>query len=1052
MPRSTIHRLIWSWESHTYELHTYGHLEQRFVPGEEASWLTWLDTHTSFSFQGSSGRLNVLKESRPRGAGYWYAYFYTDQHTSKRYLGRTDTLSLTRLEEVTRAFSAAMPLAPAALSQPRQHASVSQLDAVGVRPDHPALFPAPPQMSLLVPKLRPPRLYASLIARPRLLPRLDAGLQGKLTLLSAPAGFGKTTLVSQWVADRSTHQSEQHPPLPIAWVSLDPDDNDPVRFWCYVVTACQAFQATLGQSALALFHTAQQPPLEAVLTLFLNELSQLPHKGILILEDYHVITSSQIHATVAFVLDHLPATLHLMMITRVDPPLPLARWRAHNDLNELHTADLRFSQQETLTFLQQIMPFPLSREIILHLDAHMEGWVTGLRLVALMLQGRMTQQEVDLEHILATFSGNHRHLLEYFVTEVFSAQPEPLQSFLLHTSVLPRLTGSLCDVVTGRNDSEQLLEAMEHTGLFLIPLEGDGRWYRYHPLFAEAMQHEARHRLGEKALRSCFSRASSWYEQHAMLTEAVEAALEAQTFAHAAVLLEQIIKPHYSQELHEYHTLHRWLDAIPEEILGQHPELCFRFAMLLLFSSNRQAATSQAPIEQLLHLAEQGFQAEDNRSGLGEVYAARALIARLQGDLALAARLARQALALLPECEQQWRGTCLRCIGEEERLSGSLHAARQTLLKAQALFAIVENRYAARATLLALGEVCSLQGELRQAAELYQEVLHLAEEDLADKGNALLGLARLSYEWDALEAAEQKAQEALALGTTRLADETLQISASLILAGIEHARGQTAHAQHLLHTLLAQTQPQQPPLLHREILVWQARLQLAAGDLAAVERWSIIRAMHKEIIPLLHQEQEDLIVARLLMAQGEADQALHLLERWQVEAHQQGRTRSELEMLLLMALCHFAQQRQSQAWQRLREVLTLTHIEGYLRLFLDEGEEMRALLQAVLPTISKELPERYVRTILLAFSRQRLEQFAPSVSGSLVVAPLIEPLSPQEQRVLHLLVTGCSNPEIAEVLVVSNNTVKTHVRSIYRKLSVSSRKEAREAVRSQNLL
>jgi LuxR family transcriptional regulator, maltose regulon positive regulatory protein len=1052
MPRSTIHKLIFSWESHTYELYTRGYLEQRFVPGDEESWLIWLDTHTAFSFQGSSGRLNVLKEFRSRGTGYWYAYFYTGQHTSKRYLGRTATLSLARLEEVALAFSAAVPLPPADLSQPRPPAAVTQLEAAGARTDHPTPLPVPPQMPLLVPKLRPPRLYASLIARPRLLPRLDAGLQGKLTLLSAPAGFGKTTLVSQWVADWSTHQSDQHPLPPIAWVSLDPGDNDPVRFWRYVVTACQAFQATLGQSALALLQRAPQSPLEAALTLFLNELSQLPRKGILILEDYHVITSSQIHETVAFVLDHLPATLHLMMMTRVNPPLPLARWRAHNDLNELRTADLRFSQEETLTFLQQVMPFPLSREIILHLDTHLDGWVTGLRLVALTLQGRMTQQEVELEHVLATFSGDHRHLLEYFVTEVLSAQPEPLQVFLLHTSILHRLTGSLCDVVTGRNDSEHLLESMEQTGLFLIPLEGAGRWYRYHMLFAEAMQHEARHRLGEEEVRSCSSRASSWYEQHGLFTEAVEAALEAQAFAQAAVLLEQILPPHYAQGLHEYDTLHRWLDAFPEAILGQHPGLCLRFAMLLLFfSPNRRTATSQTPIERLLHLAEQAFQAEDNRSGLGEVYAARALIARLQGDLALAAHLARQALARLPEREPQWRGACLRCIGEEERLSGSLHQARQTLLEAQALFAAAGNSYATRATLLALGEVCALQGELRQAAELYQEVLHSAGEDLADKGNALLGLARLSYEWNALEAAEQEAQEALDLGT-RLADEILQISASLVLAGIEQARGQTAHARHLLHTLLAQTQHQQPPLLHREILVCQARFQLAAGDLAAVERWSMTRAMHREIAPLLHQEQETLIVARLLMAQGEADEALRLLEHWQVEAPQQGRTRSEVEMLLLIALCHFAQRRQSQAWQSLREALTLAHVEGYLRLFLDEGEEMRALLRAVLPTISKELPERYVHTILLAFSRQHLEQFAPSVSGSPVVASLIEPLSPQEQRVLRLLVAGCSNPEIAEVLVVSTNTVKTHVGSIYRKLNVKSRKEAREAVRSQNLL
>lgn len=1095
MPKASTYTLIWSDDAGTYELRYQDGRSPRPLRVEDEHSFIRLVEGPSFAFQGKYGRLTLRKESRPHGRGeegYWYSYRHQGRRTLKKYVGRTVDLTIARLEDIAQALTA--EASSSANERSRAKGGVVPEPRVGSPAEEtrtvlqgPVPGPVPTSPSgqrgqdgpLLAPKLRLPRLYASLVTRPRLLTRLDAGLEGKLTLLSAPAGFGKTTLVSQWIADRSTHQSDQHPLPPVAWVSLDSGDNDPVRFWRYVVTACQAFQAALGQTTLAVLHTALQPPLglslfEASLTIFLNELSQLPRRGILVLEDYHVITSPQIHEMVAFLLDHLPTTLHLIMITRIDPPFPLTRLRAHNDLNELHAADLRFSQEETQTFLQQTMPFPLSPGVIKHLDAHLEGWVTGLRLVALTLQGRMTRQEVELEHVLATFSGDHRHLLEYFVTEVLSAQPEPLQVFLLHTSVLNRLTGSLCDAVTGRNDSEGLLEAMERAGLFLIPLEGVGRWYRYHALFAEAMQHEARRRLGADALRACQSRASSWYEQHGMLTEAAEAALEAQAFAHAAVLMEQIIRPHYVQELHEYHTLRRWLDVFPEAILGQYPRLCFRFAMLLLCSSDLKAPASPAPVERLLHLAERAFKAEDNRSGLGEVHAARALLARLQGDLALAARLARQALAWLPAGEQQWRATCLRCVGEEERLSGQLYVARQIFLEAQALFAAAGNRYATRATLLALGEVCFLQGELHQAAELYRAALATAGEDLADTGNALLGLARLSYEWNDLAAAEQEAQKALDLGT-RLADETLQVHASLVLVGIQHARGQTAHAQHLLHVLLARMQPQHPPLLHREILVAQARLQLAALDLTAVERWSITSTMHRESVPLLHQEQEELMVARLFIAQEKAiplrpaepegshesgiagrnskvDEALHLLSRRQVEARQQGRTRSDLEMLILMALLHFTQQRQPQAWQRLREALTLAYAEGYQRLFLDEGEEMVALLRAVLPAIGKELPDTYVRTLLLAFARQHLEQVAPAAAGSPVAARLIEPLSPQEQRVLRLLVAGFSNPEIAEAMVVSNNTVKTQVQSIYRKLGVSSRKEAREAVRGQHLL
>jgi LuxR family transcriptional regulator, maltose regulon positive regulatory protein len=1109
MPKPSIHALIWSEESHRYELSTRGHPEQWFVPENEEPWLRWLDTQTSFSFQGQRGRMTVIKEARPRGAGYWYAYHYSGQRSVKRYLGRTGHVTIARLEEIAEALAASIGSSIDERSRAKG-AVVPELHVVSPGEEMRAVLqepvpgPMPASRSeqggpLLVPKILPPRLHASLVTRPRLLARLDAGLDGKLTMLSAPAGFGKTTLVSQWIADRSTHQSDQHSLPPVAWVSLDPSDNDPVRFWRYVMTACQAWQASPGQSALRLLHTAPQSPLEVVLTLFLNELSQLPRKGILVLEDYHVITTSQIHETLTFVLDHLPATLHLMIITRVDPPLPLPRWRAHNDLCELHTEDLRFSPEETQPFLQQTMPFPLSSGVIMHLDTHLEGWVAGLRLVALTLQGRMTQQELELEQVLASFSGNHRHLLEYFVTEVLDAQPEPLQVFLLHTSVLHRLTGSLCDMVTGRNDSEQLLEAMERAGLFLIPLEGGDRWYRYHTLFAEAMQYEARRRLGDEAVRSCLSRASVWYEHHGLLTEAVEAALEAQAFARAAALLEQIIKPHYAQEVYEYHTIPRWLDGFPEAILGQHPRLCLRLAMLVLFFSDRGAPASPIPIERLLSLAERAFQVADNYSGLGEVCAARALLAKLQDDVALAARLARQALAWLPEGEQQWRATCLRCLGEEERLSGRLHEARQMSLEAQALFVASGNGFATRATLLTLGEVCFLQGELHQAAALYRAALAAAGEDLADTGQALLGrtqlrvggkpiticfttnagqallgLARLSYEWNDLAAAEQEAREAVDLGT-RFADESLQVHASLVLADIQQARGQTAQAQHLLQVLLAQMPPRHPPLLHREIRVAQARLQLAARDLTAVEHWSITSAMYRESIPLLLQEQEELMVARLFMAQEKAsalrpaepershargmagrkskgDEALHLLARRQVEARQQGRTRSDVEMLILMALLHFAHQRQSHAWQRLREALALAHAEGYQRLFLDEGEPMMALLRAVLPMIGKEPPDTYVRTLLRAFAQQQLEQFAPAAAGSPGSARLIEPLSPQEERVLRLLVAGFSNPEIAEAMVVSNNTVKTQVQSIYRKLGVSSRKEAREAVRGQHLL
>ena len=322
-----------------------------------------------------------------------------------------------------------------------------------------------------------------------------------------------------------------------------------------------------------------------MLTTFINELTQLSSRGILVLEDYHDITARQVHETVTFLLDHLPATLHLIIITRSDPPLPLARLRARNELSELRAADLRFSLAETETFLQQAIQFPLSSGAITRLDARTEGWVAGLRLVALALQGRQEPQEV--EQFLTTFAGSHRHILEYLAAEVLSAQSESLQEFLLQTSFLSRLTGSLCDAVTGRNDSAIILEQLERINLFLVPLDETQQWYRYHALFAEAMHHYARRRFGEACLRSLYDKAGRWYEQHGLLAEAVEATLSAQDLGRAAILIERIIELHrFNNELH---TLRRWIEQLPEELLRTHPTLCFTYALAILFTEDRRA-------------------------------------------------------------------------------------------------------------------------------------------------------------------------------------------------------------------------------------------------------------------------------------------------------------------------------------------------------------------------------------------------------------------------------------------------------------------------------
>jgi LuxR family transcriptional regulator, maltose regulon positive regulatory protein len=907
----------------------------------------------------------------------------------------------------------------------------------------------PPDMfELLSTKLALPRPRPSLVLREPLLARLDEALEYKLTLLTAPAGFGKTTIVSEWIATRGERQDAP----PVAWLSLDAGDNDPVRFWRYVIAACQAFQAGIGESALAQLQTSRRPSLEIVLTTFINELAQLAHRCVLVLEDYHVITSPQIHETMAYLVDHLPAKLHLLLLTRSDPPLPLARLRAHDDLYELHATDLRFSLAETEIFLRQALPFPLSAEAITRLEARTEGWVTGLRLLALALQGR--EDTRDLEHMLGTFTGSHRHILEYLVADVLSSQSEQLQEFLLETAFLNRLTGSLCEAVTGRNDSEHMLEQLERANLFLIPLDDVGQWYRYHALFAEAMQHEARRRLEEGYLRALYDKASHWYEEHGLLAEAVEVTLSARDFTRAAALIERIVGPYST--INELHTLLRWIAQLPEEVLQSHPELCLSYAIALLFTLDRSAPATMSLIQAPLKIAERYWQAEGNRPKLGELLAFRSQVAWWQGDLSQAFADARQALELSSEQETLWPGSSILTVGIGELLAGKLDTARQAVLEARARFEAIGNAYGTRAATHVLGEVCSRQGELHVAARFYRQEITEAAEDPLDMANALMGLAALSYEWNELQRAEQEVSQALDLGKHHVdevgkyhAEQFIQIPGSLVLARVLNARGETVQARRLLQELVVLTQEHSWRYLHREVLAGQARLSLMASDLVTAQRWLTTITRLGEDFRLVQQEREALIVARLLIAQEEATAALQLLEHWQAQAHAQGRTRSELEIQVLTALAHSTHKSLPQARETLREALVVAQAEGYQRLFLDEGEALATLLRAVLLDVREEPLATYVRSLLVAFAQQQEGQDA---SHHTAPALLIEPLSPQEQRVLRLLAAGRSNPEIAQELVVSVNTVKTQVQSIYRKLNVNSRWEAREAARHLKLL
>jgi len=1067
MPKSALYTIMWSSEQGAYLLYTRDHPDAPLLQGDPEPWLTWLTSHPSFSFQGRHGHLNLQKEKRLRGdEGYWYAYRRQEKRIVKKYVGRSADLSIARLEELAQALAIRASESPPD-DEPRRprkdeigrefHTPPGEtLDGTHQRLGSTPLFPSFTPAPLLISKLSPPRLPAALIERPRLLARLDEGFLRKLVLMSAPAGYGKTTLVSQWVA--SLRERQLAPSL--AWLSLDATDNDPFRFWHAVILACQVFQKGLAHSAHALLSLGQQPPfelpdLETVLTLLLNDIAALPQNHLLVLEDYHVITFPQIHQTMAFFLDHLPATLHLMLITRSDPPLPLARWRVRDELTELRTPDVHFSREETRRFLVQAAPFPLADEVIRHLDVQVEGWAAGLRLLVLALQG--CRSESEIKRLLATFAGSHRSIVEYFVTELLQNQPEHLQLFLLQTSVLSRLTGSLCDAVTRRDDSAHLLESMERAGLFLEWLEGAGRaeaWYRYHPLFVEAMSVEACRRLGENALHTLSARASLWYEHHQMFPEAIRMALRTQEPVRAAGLLARVVDTVPFQEGYAFHALRDLLEQLPEEVLSQYPTLCLSeaTALLLACSSEQLPKTSEARIEQLLQMAEQGFQAQEKTARLGQVCAFRSLVAHRQGETSRAGIWARQALARLPAEASAWQCVSLGIVGVEAFHAGRLHEARSTLLEAQHLCQAIENRQLSRTVAAMLGQVSFEQGALHQAAEYFHQALVEArtQEDCSDICHALLGLARLSYEWNALQASEQEAQEAFAL-SEQLEDEELQVQAMLVLTDVLHAQGRTTEALRRCASLLARMAVisfHSSPHHFRTLETRQARLQLAIGDFSAVERWATTRAFTNEALLPLQQEQEELLVARWLLAQGKAEEALRLLGRLFAAASASGRRRSALAIQVVMALISAAHKQIDEARQQLQAVFSFVHAEGYLRLFLDEGEPMAALLCTMFSSLREKLQMSYLQVVLQAFPEA---QTTSGISSPISPSSFIEPLSPQEQRVLRLLGTGRSNAEIAQELVVSINTIRTQVQSIYRKLQVKNRVEASQTARFLHL-
>jgi LuxR family transcriptional regulator, maltose regulon positive regulatory protein len=1105
MPRHTIYLLRWSEQQQRYEM-TGGLTDAEIPQPTSPEWLNWLSAISSFAFVcRSETHYTARKEKLQRGGAYWYGYRSHLGKTIKRYIGKTTDLSIARLEEVaTHLMRENLPSSNAQALHTQMSNGTAEIGALAVR-HTPTLSsweketttePLTMQMMpLLISKLHPPHLPSTLVARPDLFARLDTGIAHKLTLLSTPAGFGKTTAISQWLTERNTHPISAEPPMAAeetphltnalyqqaAWVALDAGDNDPVRFWRYLIAACQSFHTDLGRGALTLLFSALQPPFELpsqeiMLTFLLNDITHYVSSGLLILDDYHIITEPRIHAMMTFFIDHLPASLHVILLTRSEPPLPLVRWRARGELHDIRTADLRFSPEETAMFLQlavsPVQPATLSENVIVQLTRGMEGWAAGLRLLLLTLPGKTEQGELEHLTLLAnsperlngySSASPQRVVVEYLITEVLNAQPKPLQHFLLQTSILSRLTGSLCDTVTGGQDCATLLRVAERAGLFLEALEGagqEGQWYRYHPFFAEAMHREALVRLGAERLRALAQSASHWYEQHDMLVEAVEATLSAQEFDRAAFLIERLCE---TGSFYEMQTLLLWVNQVPETVLMRHPELSFYGALALLFTQveNEADALKTARMNERLKMAEDGWRASGNYARLGEVFATRALTI-WRGEISKAGAYARQALDLLAITlthphestsmqtqlrMMEWRSICVAILGMEIMGEGDLDKARQMLQEARSNL----SSNSTRAVTMILASILLMQGEFSHATAYMQQVLSEARtaQDWGDMTSALHGLMDIAYEWNDLTTMEHWAHEVEEMDKHLLNGERREML-HFSLALLQHLRGETKKAQQQLTALLARMEliqsPTVLPLLF-DVQSWQIRLHLTLGDLPAAQRSLMALSHHKHLFSPLYHERWQVLQARLLLARGEAQAALLQLESLLAIVSAKQRTRETLEIQVQMALAYAACKRGQEARLLLRQILTQAQSENYLRLFLDEGESLVVLLRSLLPTLQEKWLHTYAQHILQIFHSMASET-DPQVTPATLS---IEPLSTQERRVLRLLIAGQTNPQMARELVVSVNTIKDHVKNLYRKLHVSNRLAASEVARRLKL-